>query len=234
MSHKVRRRIESLFKATGENKDFADERGITRELQKELDKLQKEWEKGYGKLAEINVERLFRRVMRNSGISVNGCLRKMELPEIDTKVITQPMQEIYKASVDQSVELIKSIPEQYFGRIKGDVMRTITTPSSSLSQLTKNIQRYGAMGYKRANNIALDQTRKAYQSFNCQYLREAGVSKAIWVHTGGTLHPREKHKKFDGKTFDLTKGAPVGPNDEFVLPAQEPFCRCTFIPIIGQ
>ena len=146
--------------------------------------------------------------------------------------LTPQMKEIFQASVNQGVDLIKSIPSQYFERISGDVMRTITTPTSSLKELSRNLSKYGEMSYRRANNIALDQTRKAYQSFNRQMLDNAGIQKGIWVHTGGTVHPRHKHKAFNGKEFDLAKGAPVGDDGGYVFPSQEPFCRCTFIPIV--
>lgn len=135
---------------------------------------------------------------------------------------------ILQASINENVELIRSIPSEYFHRIKQEVNLSILSKDSSLSKLTKVIYNCGGISESHAMNIALDQTRKAYTQVAIDQARINGVTKAIWRHQLGSKTQRPKHVAFDGKLFDLTKGAPVGLYGNYVLPAQEPYCRCTF------
>lgn len=233
MTKDSRDAVLSLFDDTGKKKDFAKEGGISQAAQAILTAKKVQWSSYFDAIAREKVNELINRILRESRTSCKSSLKPLfEDVTISLDNLTPAMKEIFQASVNQGVDLIKSIPPQYFDRISGDVMRTITTPTSSLKELSRNLSKYGEMSYRRANNIALDQTRKAYQSFNRQMLDNAGIQKGIWVHTGGTVHPRHKHKAFNGKEFDLAKGAPVGDDGGYVFPSQEPFCRCTFIPIV--
>lgn len=233
MTKDSRDAVLSLFDETGRRKDFLETGGIAQAAQSILNAKKVQWGTFFDMVAREKVQSLINQLLRESKASCTSAVKPL-FDEVTIKMdaLTPQMKEIFQASVNQGVDLIKSIPSQYFERISGDVMRTITTPTSSLKELSRNLSKYGEMSYRRANNIALDQTRKAYQSFNRQMLDNAGIQKGIWVHTGGTVHPRHKHKAFNGKEFDLAKGAPVGDDGGYVFPSQEPFCRCTFIPIV--
>ena len=234
MTRDSRQGILDIFKPTGERSDFASVLGITDLAENVLNALYEEWSGRFEDLARQKVQELLVDILKVSKSGVTSSVRKMaEGVTISVSEQTQQMKEVFRASVNENVALIKSIPEQYFNRLRGDVMRTITTENSSLGELTANIQKYGGMTYRRASNIAMDQTRKAYQSFNQQMLGQAGIKKGIWIHTGGTEHPRPKHKAFHKKEFDLSKGAPIGDEGgNYVFPGQCVNCRCTFIPII--
>ena len=235
MDMNSRQGILDLFKSTGIREDFAEVGGIAGLSEAVLNKLMMEWTAKFEELAREKVKDLLVNILKVSKSSVSTSMKKLvEGVTLNVSAQTPQMKEIFQASVNENVALIKSIPEQYFSRLRGDVMRTITSENSSLSQLSASIRKYGDMSYRRASNIALDQTRKAYQSFNLQMLGQSGIRKGIWIHTGGTVHPRPRHKDFDGKEFDLSKGAPIGDNGgDYVLPGQCVNCRCTFIPIIS-
>ena len=66
--------------------------------------------------------------------------------------------------------LIKSIPEQYFKDVTGSVMRSITT-GNGLADLVPEIKKYDGQTERRAKLLALDQTRKAYNSINKQRMQ---------------------------------------------------------------
>lgn len=234
MTKDSRKAVLSLFMETGERKDFAEVGGIATHSQNLLNDLERQWSNLFSQIAEEKVRSIITRILRESKASVTSSIKALnDGVRIPVTELTPQMKEIFRASINEGVDLIKSIPDHYFSRIKGDVMRTITTPTSSLRDLSKGIAKYGDMSYRRANNIALDQTRKAYQNFNLQMLDQVGITSGRWLHTGGSLHPRHKHKAFNNKRFDLRKGAPIGPNGEYVFPSQEPFCKCTFTPEIN-
>ena len=132
----------------------------------------------------------------------------------------------------ENVALIKSIPEKYLNEVTGAVMRSITSAEGGMQYLVPQLQKYEGITLRRARNIAMDQTRKAYQAVNLERSKSAGITKGIWIHTGGTKEPRAKHRSYNGKEFELAKGAPVGDNGEYVHCGEQPFCRCTFVPIL--
>lgn len=234
MTRDSRQKLLDVFRPTGERSDFAEVLGITDLAQNVLNALYEEWSDRFEELAREKVRELLTDILKVSKSSVQSSIRNFaDGVTISVSEQTPQMREVFRAAVNENVALIKSIPQQYLERLQGDVMRTITTENSSLSELTASIQKYGGMTYRRASNIALDQTRKAYQSFNQQMLGQAGIKKGIWIHTGGTMHPRQKHRDFNGKEFDLSKGAPIGDDGgNYVFPGQCVNCRCTFIPII--
>ena len=150
---------------------------------------------------------------------------------IKSNAMPPALKDIVRASVAENVSLIKSIPSQYLDQVQGAVMRSITH-GDGLKDLIPAIQKYDGMTERRATNIALDQTRKVYNSINLERSKAIGITKGEWVHSGGSQKPRETHLALDGETFDLDQGAYDEDVGEYVLPGELPNCGCTYVPII--
>lgn len=158
---------------------------------------------------------------------------------LKTGLVTKGMEDISKAIVAENVSLIKSIPSQYFKDITGSVMRSITT-GNGLQDLIPAISKYAGQTKRRATNIALDQTRKAYNSINKQRMQSLNVKKFKWIHSGGGQHPRKSHMAMSGNIYSF-EDLPII-NQEQVdrgyespqrgIPGQAINCRCTMSPII--
>lgn len=154
-----------------------------------------------------------------------------------SKEIPPAMKQITKSVVSENVALIKSIPEQYFKNITGAVMRSIST-GGGVDSLFKYVNKNYEMSDARAKNLALDQTRKAYNSINKQRMVDVGYKKFMWAHSGGGLKPRKSHMAMDGKVFSFNK-LPVinkeqvakGDAPETGIPGQAINCGCTMVPI---
>lgn len=233
MTEETKREVMALFRSDEAREYFATDANISIQFRELLGLLTVKFQTTFARYGEMLAERMVMRTNSHAKRSLESSFKSMS-DQVTLKLSDMPegMREILSASVSESVDLIKSIPSQYLDRVKGSVMRSITTKDGSIGRLTQDLQKYDGISLKRARNIALDQTRKTYQAVNTQRAKSAGVKKGIWVHTGGTKEPREKHKKYSGKEFDLSKGAPVGNNDEYVMPGEEPYCRCTWIPIL--
>ena len=136
--------------------------------------------------------------------------------------ITPEKEEVMKALIYDNVSLITNIQERYFEQITGVVMRSITS-GKGVTFIEEELLKYKGMTKRRARNIALDQTRKAYNDINLRNMQDAGVRKAEWVHSGGSQKPRTYHQTrwdgvsgldggipngLDGYIFDVAKGAP--------------------------
>lgn len=148
---------------------------------------------------------------------------------------TPAMMDVREAVVAENVALIKSIPEQYFTQVESMVMRSISK-GGDLKTLTDDLQqqfgeRHG-ITRRRAENIARDQVRKSTTDLSRARQKAAGITRGIWLHSGGGNEPRPKHKKANGQEFDLDKGLPIGDNNEYVLPGDEISCGCSWKPVI--
>lgn len=183
------------------------------------------------------------RVLRDSMKKLSGGLTlKMDIFDKD-------INDIIKASITENVELIRSIPEEFFLDIGGDLMRSITNPQGKgwqgvAENLEKRIlyrvgteeerDKLGTVG-RRARNIALDQTRKAFNSINVKRMEAVGIKKYRWVHSFGGQQPRQMHIEMNGNIYSLDDpplidymyGEPV-----YGHPGHAINCRCTMVPII--
>lgn len=155
---------------------------------------------------------------------------------LKTGIVPTGMEDVSTAIVAENVSLIKSIPQEYFKNVTGAVMRSITT-GNGLNDLVPEIKKYSQQTQRRSENIALDQTRKAYNNINKQRLQSIGVKKFEWVHSYGGVSPRKSHMKIDGHIFSFenleAEQAALGvPEADRGIPGHAINCRCTINPVI--
>jgi SPP1 gp7 family putative phage head morphogenesis protein len=150
---------------------------------------------------------------------------------LKTDFIKGRMREMLKASISENVSLIKSIPAEYFAKIESKVMRSITS-GHGLEDLVPFFEEQEGMTARRAKNIAIDQTHKAYNGFNKGRMQAGGVKSYEWVHSGGGLHPRRMHQDMSGKIYRFDKPPIIEENGERGIPGQAINCRCTMVPVI--
>lgn len=175
-----------------------------------------------------------------SRTSLNASLRQLTNGlSLKTGIVPKGMEDVSKAIIQENVALIKSIPQDYLKNVSVAVMQSITT-GNGLPDLIPKIQKYQGQTLRRARNIALDQTRKAYNSINKQRMQALGVKQFEWIHSGGGQHPRKSHIAMDGKIYsfdnlpvinkeqvDAGQEAPVKG-----IPGQAINCKCTMAPVI--
>jgi SPP1 gp7 family putative phage head morphogenesis protein len=156
---------------------------------------------------------------------------------LKTSVVPKGMEDVSKALIAENVSLIKSIPQQYFKDVTGAVMRSITI-GRGLADLLPEIKKYQGQTQRRAKNLSLDQTRKAYNSINKQRMQSIGVKQFEWVHSGGGQKPRASHLKISGHIFNFenleAQQAALGvPDKDQGIPGYPINCRCTMTPVIN-
>jgi len=151
---------------------------------------------------------------------------------INTDHTTSELSNVISAVINDNVNYIKSIPEQYLKDLSGYVNRSIAT-GGGYKDLLSHIDRIGAVTKRRAKNIALDQTRKAYNSITKQRLISAGVEKYEWIHSGGGAHPRPLHVSYDGQIFRFDDPPIIDERTkERGIPGQAVNCKCTMRPVL--
>lgn len=202
-------------------------------------KLKERFEQLFATNAKPLAENMVDDANRQSGIEVTNSLRELgEGLTINARsVITGPMEEFMKATIANNVSLIKSIPSEFFRDVQQAVLSSIAD-GRGLEDLGKFFEDKQGVESRRAKNIAIDQTHKAYNGLNKGRMEAAGVGSFEWVHSGGGLHPREHHLNrwpdgLNGGVFSFAKLPVIDEGTgERGIPGQAINCRCTMVPVI--
>ena len=176
--------------------------------------------KWFGLSVNMRSEAALKKILRDAGITIDWRL-------------TNAQRDVLNASIAENVSLIKSIPQQYLGKIEQSVMRSVQA-GHDLKTLSDDIQRIGQVTRKRAEFIARDQTRKVTASLSRAKSLDAGITEAIWVHSGGGKEPRPSHVKAgrERQRFSLKDGWYDPYEKQWILPGFLPNCRCVMRPVI--
>lgn len=194
-------------------------------LQRVIRRLAKRWQKRFDgiapKLAEyfaqsanLRSASVLRSILKEGGISVEF---KM----------TRVMQDAMKASINEQVSLIRSIPQQYFTQIEGAIMRSVAA-GRDLAPLSKFLQDQYGVTRRRAAFIAIDQNNKATATMTRVRQIELGITEAVWVHSGGGKEPRPTHVAAGARKqrYDVREGWLDPHEGKKIFPGELARCRC--------
>ena len=201
-----------------------------------LNALSKKWESIFGKLGQKLADRMVRRTLKHSAVTLGMSLRQISKDfEVNTSFIDARLKAVINASTQEAASLIKLIPSQYLGDVQGAVMRSITQ-GHGLKDLVPTLNKLYDGRLKHARMVALDQTRKANMNVNAARLQKLGCETFVWIHSGGGAHPRKDHIALSGKEFRFDKPPLIGVmygREVYGLPAQMPNCRCIAKPVFN-
>jgi SPP1 gp7 family putative phage head morphogenesis protein len=198
---------------------------ITNKLTKKFDTL-------FGRKAPLLAERMIKNTNRVSNTALKGSLKKIsEGLVLKNNLMTGRLREVLKATVAENVSLIKSIAQDYQGRVQKAVLRSVTS-GNGLQDLMPALRKYEGISYRKARFIALDQTRKTYNNINADRMQKVGVQKFEWVHSGGGDKPREDHIAMSGNIYSFDNLPIIDEKTgERGIPGQAPGCRCIMVPV---
>ncbi len=145
---------------------------------------------------------------------------------------TPASKEAFAAVVNENVNLIRSIPEQYLKDVESQVWQSVMK-GSDMAQLSRGIQEKYGVAYRRAALIARDQNNKAKAVIENTRRKELGIKAAIWQHSTAGKEPRPTHVAMDGKPYKLEKGMYDSAIGKHTWPGVEINCRCTSRAIIA-
>lgn len=152
---------------------------------------------------------------------------------LKTSVVNGTTAQVMQSSIAANVALIKSIPDQYFTAIQGEVFRSIQSGHGT-SDVLAHIEKTATVTKRRASLIARDQTSKATTALNKARLIALGVKKFRWLHSAGGNEPRPLHiDVLNRRTFSFDDPPIIDEHTgERGLPGQLINCRCRMIPVI--
>ncbi|MHB0973947.1 MAG: phage head morphogenesis protein [Thiobacillus sp.] len=171
------------------------------------------------RLAALAVQRNIDTVDDRLKASIKASLRVDISP-----VLTQsgPILDAMRAATQANVDLITSIPEQYFEKL-GDAVGKNMEAGLRFEDLAKEIERIGGVTESRAKLIARDQTGKMNSAFNEARQTSLGIDRYTW-QTSGDERVREEHAENDGKIFSWNDPPATG------HPGDDVNCRCVPVP----
>jgi hypothetical protein len=173
------------------------------DLQRAVRNLRRRWDRHFRDLADDLSDYFAKKAADRSDADLKRMLRRSGM-SVEFK-LTAPMREALGAIVNENVSLIRSIPEQYLGKIEGAVMRSVVS-GRDLKQLTDDILATYGVTRRRAETIARDQNNKASGALQRVRYQELGIMKAVWMHSHAGRDPRRTHVANDGKEFDVAEG----------------------------
>jgi SPP1 gp7 family putative phage head morphogenesis protein len=240
MISESQKKILDLFRSDNSKQFFKQQKkaamdaSITSKSKKLLNELMSKFEKLFNSKAKELAEGMLEKTLKTSQSNLKTSLKQLSGGlSLNTGVVPKGMEEVSQAIINENVSLIKSIPSEYLDKVSGAVMRSITS-GNGLADLEPEIKKYSGQSDRRVSLLALDQTRKAYNTINKQRMQSIGVKKFEWIHSGGGQHPRISHMKLDGKIFSFDD-LPLKGEEGFVngqIPGQAINCRCTMLPVI--
>jgi hypothetical protein len=134
-------------------------------------------------------------------IAVNASLKQLGGMPIKTKLTTNGITEELKAHTLWNSSLITNIADDYFNKISGVVVRSIS--GGGAFDIKKELLKIEGVTKRRAKHIAEDQTRKLWNNLNEQRFKSSGITKFKWNHSGAGQVPRPDHVAMDGNIYSF-------------------------------
>lgn len=202
-------------------------------LDRVLESLRRRWGGRFDALGEEIAAKFAERAGANTDDAIEAAMRAAEIRVKLT--LSRAQRDQIAATVQENVGLIKSIPEQYFTAVEGQVMRSVLA-GRDLATLTQELKDSYGVTHRRAAFIARDQSNKATAFFTKTRQLEVGIQRAVWVHSGAGKHPRPTHVAAGREriVYNVAEGWLDPHLNKRIWPGTEPNCRCTCRSIIAE
>lgn len=233
MTTDVEKQVKRLFSSEAAEQYFAQDISIAAQSRMLTNALLKKYEDLFAAASKPMAETMANQVDAASSASLHTSLRELSGGlSLSTTSLQGGLSQIMSATITENVSLIRTIPAQYLAGVQQAVMRSIAT-GNGLQDLVPYLEKHKGITHRRAQLIASDQTRKAFNNLNRGRMEKLGVKKFEWLHTGGSREPRKLHKELSGQIFSFDKLPVIDENSgERGIPGQAINCRCRMIPVL--
>lgn len=179
-------------------------------------------------------DKIFSEFIKNNFKPINLAEKKFFKKEfaLNKQVYAEISQTIKKTTINNNVELIKSIQQQYHREVSQAIYDSIINGESP-SKIKDKLLVAGAKTKRRAKLIAQDQCNKTHSSLLLQQYKQDGITQAKWQHIGGGKTDRKTHKHLiNNKIFNIYKGIYDPAVGKYIQPSELPFCRCQAVAVV--
>lgn len=212
---------------------LATDESWSSKLNRTMRVLNKRWQDRFDEAAPEFAARFAENVANHTTSRLEDILAKGEMPTVKFRM-SQGVRTVLSAVTQDNVALIKSIASEHLSDVYGIVMRSVTT-GRDLEALTTELRARFDVPMKRAALIARDQNNKAGAVIARARQAEAGITRAVWVHSTAGKVPRPEHLSFSrgglgGPVYEVAKGAYL--EGVWTFPGHEINCRCYSRPVL--
>lgn len=175
-----------------------------------------------------------RRLLKNAGVSTKTIKDRWTI-KVGRTYISPTAAIRLGESVEAATNLITRIMDADMERIQEAALRGFEEGGaySKLERvLLESKSLHGDLG--RIQRVANDQANKISYAIQAGNMNDVGITRGVWIHHPGTYSSRSTHQKMHGKEFDLSLGLWDEKVNKYVLPAELPFCRCKFRPVLPE
>lgn len=232
------REVNKIFATPDAKEFFAIDDNLAVSAQQSLDKTFARIEKIAAARADVIAETMVGATDKSSQAAIAASLKELSGGvTIRADKIGGDIAEKLKAAINVNTDLIRTISSQYLASVSSAVNRSIML-GRGLQDLIPFLARQSGITQRHAKNMALDQSRKAYNSLNVARMENAGLDEFEWLHSGGGQKPRRLHiteapAGLNHGIFSI-KDPPVidERTGERGLPSQAINCKCRILPIL--
>lgn len=166
---------------------------IASQAQRIINKMTERFTLLFNKAADSATRVMVERTLTNSATDLKSSLRQLAGQiTLSTDVLTGQLRDVVTASINESVSLFKTIPEKYFSKVQGDVMRSIIG-GNGIKDLMTLLQAHDTGIRNWVTNTSLDQHRKVYNNIVAGRSQALGIQSFRWIHAGNAKVPRPLH-----------------------------------------
>lgn len=203
----------------------------TSKIQRKLDQLAVQWEGTFDRTSRVTSQAFANKVLRHNNTAFKAALDKSGF-SVQMRM-TPAIQDRLDGIVDENVKLIKSIPQEYLEHVRQQVMESVEK-GRAMKEVTHLLREVYGITARRAAFIVRDQNNKATAGIHRTRQHEFGITKARWIHSAGSVHPREEHEQWDAEnaTYDIVDGMWSEEDGEYVWPGTPCNCGCVSESII--
>lgn len=143
---------------------------------------------------------------------------------VDAMTTSFAVEQEMRLAVVENVQLITSIPSQFFDQLEREVFEHVRRGDSIVAFQRSLAERYD-VSLSRATLIARDQTSKLNGVLTEVTHTQLGITGYIW-RTAGDARVRDTHAELDGKSFDYASPPVISRKGTRGNPGFDFNCRC--------
>jgi SPP1 gp7 family putative phage head morphogenesis protein len=142
----------------------------------------------------------------------------------DPLLTDRGLETLARQFIAQNVDLIRTVPERYFGDIR-QVVEAGMRSGKRATEIAADLDDRYSVAESNTLLIANDQIGKAFGDVNAARQEELGVTRFVW-RTANDQRVRDSHAELEGKSFDWSDPPEDAQSGEQVIPGQAINCRC--------
>ncbi|EBQ4228005.1 phage head morphogenesis protein [Salmonella enterica subsp. enterica serovar Nigeria] len=234
MTTETQAAVIGLFQPQEAQQQFSQDASISGQASSILSRLSSKFMQTFKSRAKRITEKMVTGAASTSRSNLTKSIEQMTGDiTLSTDIFTGALSQTLEQATEKAANLIVTIPEKYLDTVKEAVSASISS-GNGLADLVPFFEKQDGITERHARNMALDQTRKAYNTINERRMKSAGITKFEWLHSAGGHHPRPYHlHNLNGNVYDLNDPPVIDPKTgERGLPGQLPNCKCRMRPVI--